>query len=84
VLSDPQAASVLVAGFFVRDRMGGMKLFGETGSAVLNGGFCGFVVATLICYLITGSNLSHLMGFIIGVPLGMITGGIVAKVRSKK
>jgi hypothetical protein len=74
----------LVAGFFMRGRMGGMKLFSETGSAVLNGGFCGFVVATLICYLLTSSNLSHLIGIIIGLPLGMIIGGIVAKVRAKK
>jgi hypothetical protein len=68
----------------MRGRMGGMKLFSKTDSAVLNGAMCGFIAVTLIFYVLTGSNLSHLVGIMIGLALGMIIGGIVAKVRAKK
>jgi hypothetical protein len=67
----------------MRGRIGGMKLFSRTGTLVLDGGMCGFIAVTLIFYLLTRSNLSHVIGFIVGVPLGMITGGIIAAVRSR-
>lgn len=79
-----QGRGGFVAGVFVRGRIGGMMLFSKTGRLVLDGGMCGFIGATLLFYLLTGSNLSLVIGFIVGVPLGMIAGGILAAVRARK
>jgi hypothetical protein len=61
-----------------------MQLLSKAGSAVLGGGMCGFMAVTAICGLLTGSNMSGLVGIVIGLPIGMIVGGIIAAVRARK
>ena len=62
-----------------------MKIFGfsDIGRGAMVGGFCGYMLTTLVCGLITGDNMSGVVGIVIGLPAGLVIGAIIAAIRSK-
>jgi hypothetical protein len=48
------------------------------------GAILGYFITTAVYGYVSGSNLSGLMGFAIGVPAGMTVGGIIGVILSPR
>jgi hypothetical protein len=53
------------------------------GYRAMIGGLCGYMLVTLIFGWGTGSNLSGIVGLMIGVPIGIIAGVCTAALKPK-